>query len=263
MSTTTVTVEELALMSRDKLRTLATKAGVRGVKKMGKQQLIDAITARGSRPGIAERLNGREGLIAWFDDFSGPQPWDFLSNFFEGEPIVLDVQWGQLAYWFKWTDEQLQAAGIDPDLYVQGATGEHLFAAFKTRDLDEFLGILEAPDPGAAKGAGRSRRLSLRADWEAVKYDVMAMVLRAKFTLERDEGQWLINTGDSLLIEGTYWSDRVWGVDLKDTSSDPLKAWGRNWLGTLLMARRAELIAEQAWGHAYQASLTNLGFILD
>ena len=259
--------DDLASHSRKDLRDIARTCGITGFSKMNREQLQKAILAwqgdgdgRPRKGRVHQVLNGTPGLIAWFDDFGGDHEHAFLSNFYEGERVVLDFTWGQMAKAYGWPDEALEREQIDPDWLVEGATGEHLFAAFKTDRLWDFLEVLEATSPGASKSKGRA--VKLRPDWEQIKYDVMAMVLRAKFTLDRDEGQWLLNTGDALLIEGTFWQDRVWGVDLKNRASDPLTSPGRNWLGTLLMARRAELYAEQAFGIAAPTSASNARFVL-
>lgn len=161
--------------------------------------------------------------IFWFDGFEGEQPYDFLSNFYQGAPIA------EPGYGHLWL------------------TGEHMFAAYKARGKKDFQRILLAADAGEAKAIGRS--IPLRGDWEEVKYDVMRWVLALKFTLAREEGQWLLGTGDRLLVEGTYWGDQVWGVDLRQQpAAAPWESPGRNWLGALLMARRAELRAEQLLG---------------
>lgn len=169
------------------------------------------------------------GRYMWFDDFGDQvsNPGRFLSNFYVGEPLLM------------------------PDGHVF-ATGEHAYAAYKAEDPRAFLAIAEARTPGDAKAMGRV--CTLRPDWELIKLDVMAAVIRCKFTLEREEGALLLGTGDALLIEGTYWRDRVWGVDLQgwtDRDGPLIEAPGRNWLGTLLMARRAELFAlrDHGWDH--------------
>lgn len=208
---------------------------------------------------MSERLNA-EGAICYFDDFSAPgeetNEHRFLSNFYVGDPIMLPLRWCDLGM------------GFTSDDPVWAHTGEHIFAAFKTRDRDDFFDIIFAedndglPDPGLCKGLGR--KCDLRGDWESVKYDVMAMVLRSKFTQDRPEGQLLLDTGDALLVEGTYWGDQVWGVALsmkQNGDRDPLTARGRNWLGTLLMARRAELRAEVKYGVTAQTLAGNARFI--
>lgn len=165
-----------------------------------------------------------EHRILWFDDFDDDPTNDyrFLSNFYVGEPI-----------WVAGTEFE---------------TGEHMFQAMKARTRKAFEMVRTADGPGHAKALGRS--IPLRDDWEAVKYDVMAAVLRSKFAPDRSEADLLLATGDRLLVEGTYWRDRVWGIDLGkyEARHDPT-AYGRNWLGTLLMAVRAELryTAEANW----------------
>lgn len=164
---------------------------------------------------------GDPTIIGWFDEFDGDHPYRALSNFYEGEP-----------FWMLAIDSE-----------VPFKTGEHAFASMKTIKRSEYQTIRDARSPGQAKALGR--KCMLRADWEEVKYDAMMAVLRAKFTLDRYEGNVLLQTKSALLIEGTYWGDRVWGIDLPDARHIyPFHAPGRNWLGTMLMARRAELRAE-------------------
>jgi ribA/ribD-fused uncharacterized protein len=166
-------------------------------------------------------------VITWFDDFHGPNPHRFLSNFYEGEPLH--------------------------DGFRAYLTGEHMFAAYKTLDRQQHEMIAAAADAQEAKHLGRT--VDLRPDWEVVKYDVMRFVLALKFALGREEATWLLETGDMLLVEGTYWGDTVWGVDLnKDRHSPEHLRPGRNWLGSLLMARRAELRAEVAGVPAFDYS---------
>lgn len=184
-------------------------------------------------------------IVLWFDDLgSGNEEHRFLSNFYEAEPLTLpDLTWEGL---FK-------ACGVVPSGHpffravngpVKFLTGEHAFAAMKFwgTDRTHFREIVMSGSPGEAKSLGRSRKHPLRADWEVVKLDVMAAVIRSKFTLDREEGHRLLDTGDRILVEGTFWGDTVWGVDLNSKDAS-----GRNWLGTLLMARRAELRAQQAF----------------
>lgn len=179
-------------------------------------------------------LNKPSRFITWFDDFNGDdgnEPTNnfrFLSNFYIGAPILFHG--------------------------VEFMTGEHVFQAYKTLNADEFAAIAHAPSPGKAKYLGR--KCKLRSDWEKVKLDLMAAVVRTKFTLDRAEGVWLLGTGDALLVEGTYWKDEVWGVDLTKVGYP-----GRNWLGSLLMTRRAELRAEQEFGVKLTTAQHNMEFL--
>lgn len=67
----------------------------------------------------------------------------------------------------------------------------------------------------------------------------MRQALERKFVAGTPEGKYLLATKDRLLIEGNDWNDTFWGVDLKSGT-------GANWLGFLLMARRAQLRGEAA-----------------
>jgi len=110
------------------------------------------------------------------------------------------------------------------------ATVEHYYQAMKTLDPAARERIRTAATPGVSKRLGR--RVDLRPDWEAVKIPVMRRALAHKFTHETEAGHYLLESGDGVLIEGNTWGDRFWGVD---------GGVGENWLGHLLMARRAEL----------------------
>lgn len=148
-------------------------------------------------------------VIDYFDAFEGPNEYAFLSNFY-ASPLRLQ------GHKFR--------------------TGEHAFQAWKAKSQKTFEDIRTSPTPSAAKAAGRT--CVLRPDWERVKYDVMTQVVRVKFHPTSRLAEELVATGDALLVEGTYWYDTVWGVDLTRRGYR-----GNNWLGRILMARRAELIA--------------------
>lgn len=81
---------------------------------------------------------------------------------------------------------------------------------------------------------GRNRKKKLRADWEAVKLDIMRKALRAKFTQHEELRAVLISTGDADIIEHTA-NDSFWG--------DGGDGTGRKMLGQLLMELREELKA--------------------
>ena len=130
------------------------------------------------------------------DNFEGK--YDFLSNFYE-HPI--------------------QHNGI---VYP---TNEHFFQAMKSLKEDERKMIAAAETPGKAKRLGRS--ITLRPDWENVKYDVMLIGLRLKFC-NKELRQKLNDTGNEMLIEGNWWHDNTWG----NCSCERCKnIKGQNWLG--------------------------------
>ena len=154
-----------------------------------------------------------ERLVDWFDDFDGPNRYAFLSNFYEAEVKI----WGHMF-----------------------PTTEHAFAWMKpVKDDPMRPEIRTALGPGAAKSLGRA--CVLRPEWEEIKFRVMQAVVRAKFDQHPDLARSLMDTGDAYLQEGTYWDDRVWGVDLLSAPLDWERREGLNWLGTILMAERARL----------------------
>lgn len=160
-------------------------------------------------------------VIDWFDDFDGDHPYTFLSNFYVGEPIVVpDVKPHLL---------------MTPGEYQ---TGEHLFQAHKAEHRVDFELIRDQPDPGSAKHFGRT--CELRPDWEHRKRGVMIMTVALKFAPDRAEAELLLRTGDALLVEGTFWSDEIWGVD---ATQSPMV--GANWLGQILMDQRTRLRMNQ------------------
>jgi ribA/ribD-fused uncharacterized protein len=92
--------------------------------------------------------------------------------------------------------------------------------------------------PGMAKRMGR--HVDLRKEWEAIKIPVMTELIRQKFVVDSFPGKHLMLTYPSLLVEGNVWHDQFWGDCRCDRSGcvEP----GQNWLGRLLMVRRAQLL---------------------
>lgn len=115
-------------------------------------------------------------------------------------------------------------------------TVENFFQAQKNDDVLYKVSVCGAT-PGFAKRLGRSA--DLRKDWESAKLGVMRSALSAKFPPVNSSGhqnislsKMLLDTEDAYLEEGNNWGDRFWGT---------VSGAGENWLGVLLMARRAEL----------------------
>jgi ribA/ribD-fused uncharacterized protein len=111
-------------------------------------------------------------------------------------------------------------------------TAEHYFQAQKFAGTEHERAIREAKSPMIAARMGRHRSKPLRADWEAVKDDIMREAVRAKFTQHAALRSLLLSTEDAKLIEHTA-NDSYW-ADGGDGS-------GRNRLGETLMEVRAEL----------------------
>lgn len=116
---------------------------------------------------------------------------------------------------------------------VDGLTylnAEAAYQASKCVDRGEREQFCELP-PNVAKRLGR--KIQLRHDWEKVKVSVMKKVVRAKFTQNPHLAGFLVETGDAELLEGNYWHDTIWGVDLKTGE-------GQNHLGKILMELRTD-----------------------
>jgi ribA/ribD-fused uncharacterized protein len=114
---------------------------------------------------------------------------------------------------------------------------EHAFQAAKTLDLAEREWICEAATAAIAKRRGSSRgqdgrRVALRSDWDEVKVELMRELLAIKFAAGSELAARLLATAERELVEGNAWGDVFWGV---------CEGCGENWLGRLLMERRAAL----------------------
>jgi len=148
------------------------------------------------------------------NDFRGEN--EFLSNFY---PSILMV---------------------DDELYP---TLEHAFQAAKTDDLNLKTQIRNAPTAKEAKRLGRS--VVLIPDWDQKRLDVMASLVKQKFTEHLDLKIRLLLTGDKELIEGNTWKDRFWGQDQHGV--------GENNLGKILVTCRTQIRAAE--GGAFQVLL--------
>lgn len=107
---------------------------------------------------------------------------------------------------------------------------EHAYCAAKTLDPDERWLIQSATTSGKAKKLGRN--ITLRDDWDKIKFNIMLDLLRKKFKPGTELAEKLLDTQNAYLEEGNWWGDVIWGV---------CKGKGLNMLGKLLMQVRDEL----------------------
>lgn len=139
--------------------------------------------------------------------------YQFLSNFYNA-PVMFQ---GAL---YNNNEAAFQAAKMadpkDRTMVTFNCDGQH-------------LAFTEMP----AKYAKRhGRHVTLRPDWEKVKYYVMLEIVRDKFTRNSNLRDMLLATGDEPLEEGNTWGDKTWGT---------VNGQGKNWLGKILMQVRNEL----------------------
>jgi ribA/ribD-fused uncharacterized protein len=88
-------------------------------------------------------------------------------------------------------------------------TVEHAYQAAKTFSEDQRAAILKSETPGIAKRLGRL--VTLRNDWEDVKFLLMKELVTQKFCYPELEDL-LKSTYPHELIEGNTWGDTYWGV---------------------------------------------------
>ena len=108
-------------------------------------------------------------------------------------------------------------------------SNEAAFQAAKVMDKKLKLVFAKLP-PNEAKKFGR--KVTLRPDWEKIKYQVMEDIVRAKFTQNQNLAELLKNTGSCELVEGNTWGDKIWGM---------VNGEGQNELGKILMKIREEI----------------------
>lgn len=85
------------------------------------------------------------------------------------------------------------------------------------------------------------RKVKLRKDWDDVKDEEMANIVKAKFTQNRNLKRLLICEADGVLVEGNTWHDNYWGDCFCEKCRDKI---GENRLGIILMNVRRDIIAE-------------------
>lgn len=88
----------------------------------------------------------------------------------------------------------------------------------------------------ANKAKKIGKKIEIRNDWSNVKEKIMYDIVRNKFTQNPELSKKLMDTCDSILIEGNYWGDTYWGV---------CNGTGQNKLGKILMRIREELFEIQ------------------
>lgn len=104
---------------------------------------------------------------------------------------------------------------------------EHAYQAAKTHDLGYRELIQRAPTAAKAKQLGRV--VPIRDNWELSKIPIMRALVKQKFEYPELLAR-LQATAPAILIEGNWWGDTFWGVDLEGN--------GSNWLGKILMEIR-------------------------
>lgn len=129
---------------------------------------------------------------------------------------------------------------------VRYATAEHWMMAEKARLFAEdaaLARVFAKDDPFAAKAAGRTVRGFDDVAWDAHRFDIVVRGNLAKFQQNRALRDFLLRTGDQILVEASP-VDAIWGIGLAaddPLAQDPSRWRGLNLLGFALMAVRRTL----------------------
>lgn len=109
-------------------------------------------------------------------------------------------------------------------------TAEHFFQSMKTNDFEEKKLIAQAKTPRQAKHMGRWI-IKLDKHWEERKNKAMHYVATKKFLQNPKFAKSLLDTNEKDLVEGNWWGDTYWGVDIN-------LRYGKNVLGQILQQVR-------------------------
>ncbi|MET8077273.1 NADAR family protein [Streptomyces sp. NPDC005303] len=126
------------------------------------------------------------------------------------------------------------------------ATAEHWMMAAKARlfeDQEAERRILAAGSPAQAKNMGRLVRGFDEQIWRRERFGIVVEGSVHKFAAHEDLREYLLNTGDRVLVEASP-LDRVWGIGLAaddEAAGDPGRWRGPNLLGFALMEARDRL----------------------
>lgn len=125
-------------------------------------------------------------------------------------------------------------------------TAEHYMMAKKAElfgDDNAKNKILACKTPGEAKKLGRNVINFSDDVWLKQRFDIVVSANMAKFSQNPELKQFLLNTGDRVLVESSP-IDKIWGIGLAvddPAASDPNKWQGLNLLGFALMCVRDQL----------------------
>jgi ribA/ribD-fused uncharacterized protein len=126
------------------------------------------------------------------------------------------------------------------------ATTEHYIMAQKAKlfgDTQTHQAILNAKTPKEAKALGRKVTGFIEDIWNTHRIDIMVTGNEAKFSQHQELKQFLLSTGNTILVEASPY-DTIWGIGMgvDHPHIENPKAWkGLNLLGFALMEVRTRL----------------------
>lgn len=126
------------------------------------------------------------------------------------------------------------------------ASAEHWMMAEKARlfnDEEVLQKILASDKPPVAKKLGRQVRNFDAKVWKSQMNSIVAKGSYLKFKQHPDLLEFLLATGDKVLVEASPF-DRIWGIGMSKAEAEKVSPedWkGENWLGWCLMDARDAL----------------------
>lgn len=114
---------------------------------------------------------------------------------------------------------------------------EQAFMYWKARQFKDYVTcqeIARETDPKRVKALGRAIKNYNDKEWAEVRFDVMVMVNKYKFSQNPYYGKMLTNTAPKILVEASPY-DKVWGVGLGQDDEKILDE--KNWLGENLLGK--------------------------
>ncbi|KXS15194.1 DUF1768-domain-containing protein [Gonapodya prolifera JEL478] len=129
-------------------------------------------------------------------------------------------------------------------------SAEHAMMAAKARlfnDHKTFNQIVKTATPAKAKALGRKVKGYVEKEWDAARYNIVVRNNLAKFSQHSNLGEFLLSTGESVLVEASPW-DTIWGIGFRYDSPfvrSPREWKGQNLLGFALMEVRERLRYEK------------------
>lgn len=110
-------------------------------------------------------------------------------------------------------------------------------------DMETAMLIMNTAKPSEQKALGRQVKNFNPVQWDTVKENIVYAGLKEKFTQDAECSEYLLATGDKLLVEANP-EDKIWGIGLDETTARITheSEWpGQNILGKLLTKLRDEL----------------------